>query len=218
MREISYNTWKRKDWKQYFLSVLESNSLEKTGEVLWSAWNSPENPNKDRFNNIESLLFNLYTYKEKTAINTVPTITADSVPVYNTWSNWWNDSESVWNCNHWIEWYEKNALAYGANSTKYKFINYWSSPDNFSVGVFGDGMGYTCGRDCDFINYFRVKGIDVTVFGATTVCNLVAIPSNLLDATANLSQTVSNTTRVMSNIVPLAFVAFTAMFFISKSK
>jgi len=215
--DINYRTSKRSDWRNFYKLLTETESVEDGQKILWSNWINANNPNRNKFKTVEALIFNLLTYKSPNAQIGSFSITADSVPVYNTWSNWWNGIE-VWECPQWIEWFEKNNVKYGANSTKYKFVNAWSYADNFSIGVWGDGMGYTCGRDCDFINYFRVKGIDVTVWGAQTVCNLVSIPTNLIDATANLTQTISNTTNVTKNVLPLAVGLAIIAFFYNKSK
>lgn len=214
LEQSQYNTWNRSDWSGLYRYMMQ-NALN-APELLWQNWNVAQNPNREHFKNVEALIFNLVHYREPRAAIGSLDITADSVPVYNTWHNWWNNIE-VWDCNHWIEWYEKNSNAYGANSTKYKFVNAWSYPDNFTVGVFGDGMGYTCGRDCDFINYFRVKGIDVTVWGAQTVCNLVSIPTNLIDATASLTNTIKKTATLTETIVPFGIAALIIGYFYKKS-
>lgn len=209
--EVNYRTWKRKDWALYYRYLWEN--YQDAPARLWTAWTNPSNVISNKFTSVQALIFNLVTYKDTNAIGTL-TIDADSLPVYNTWSNWWNSVEA-WECADWQTWFQKNGIKYGSGWAQQKFVNAWSNADNFSIGVWGDGMGYTCGRDCDFINYFRVKGIDVTVWGAQTVCNLVSIPSNLIDATASITRSVKHTADVTAALLPLAAGA-AILFFISR--
>jgi hypothetical protein len=183
---------------------------------LWAAWNNPSNESSEKFTSVQALIFNLVTYKDKNAIGTL-TIDADSVPIYYTWYNWFNSVE-VWECADWQQWYQKNLTKYGSGWAQQKFVDAWRSSDNFSIGFWGDGMGWTCGRDCDFINYFRVKGIDVTVWGAQTVCNLVSIPYNLIDATASITRGAKHTADVTATLLPLAAGAAIIYFISRQSK
>lgn len=215
LEQAQYNRWNRSDWSNFYHYLTENTPNQ--NEILWQLWDVEQNPNRTYFKSVESLIFNLVHYKPNAPAIGSFTITADSVPIYNTWSNWWNNI-AAWECNHWIEWFEKNQIKYGAAATKQKFVNAWSYPDNFSIGLWGDGAGYICGRDCDFINYFRVKGIDVTVWGAQTVCNLVSIPTNLIDATASLSNTVKKTANVVETLVPISIAAIIMLFLYNKAK
>jgi hypothetical protein len=200
---VDYTRDRRIDWYNLYRSLVDNVGFENASQQVWGLWNNENNPLKDHFPSQNAFLFNLLTYRDPSSINSPLTIQADDEPIYNTWSNWWNDIE-YWGCPQWQIWYDKNALKYGQQIAKEKFVNAWSYSDNWAWTT--QTAGETCGIDCDFVNYFRSKGIDVARFGVQTTCNLVSIPTNLVDATANLTEGIEQTTYYGKTFLPIALV------------
>jgi hypothetical protein len=201
-----YNEWRGDDWAQYFKDVYKNTDPQTAKNQVWQVWNDQSNPFRHHFPTQEVFIWNLAVRSAgsdlvQPQINQVLTVTADSQPIYNTWSNWWNGLE-VWWCPQWQMWYDKNAQKYGATVAQDKFVNAWSYSDNWAWTA--NTAGEMCGLDCDFVNYFRTKGIDVARFGVQTACNLVSIPTNIIDATANVAQGAKDATGVVAQIAPYA--------------
>lgn len=201
--EIDYKTWSRRDWANFYRTIYENETPQDAARIVWQFWNTNENPNKNQFKNKNELIFNLALYREVAQVGDVPTITADSEPIYQTWSNWWNDV-TTWDCEIWQMWFDLNRLKYGSTMAKNKFVNAWNHPDNFSYTF--SSAGNDCGIDCDFVNYFRTKGIDVSYTGVETICNLVSVPSNLIDATAAATHGAKSTVNTVASLAPYAVV------------
>lgn len=215
-----FETWKRIEWSTFFRDLYENSSEpENTPVIVWDLWNVESNPHREKFPTIEAFIFNLATYRDKSIIgDSAPfVVTADSTPVYETWTNTWGGQPS-WDCEQWQQWYVKLAQKLGAQEARDKWANAWSYVDNWGF-KWRLTAGQWCGIDCDFINYFRLKGIDVANTGAETTCTLVSIPTNLLDATANITEGAVNvtegivdTTSLLKTLVPLVFVGGVALF------
>lgn len=212
------NEWKRAEWSAYFKDISLNNSFQDSAILLWNAWVNPNNQFTDKFPSRDSLIFSLVTYREPISIadNAIFIIEADSVPIYETWSNEWSGVYS-WDCAQWKMWYEKNKIKYGFSAAKDKFINGWTYADNWAW-VWRLTAGQSCGIDCDFINFFRGEGIDVAITGAENLCTLVAVTTNLIDATESVSETVKNTAALSSYVVPALAIGALAYIVINKTK
>lgn len=192
----NYQEWIKKDWLAYYKYLVSTNQST-ANAILWAKWNDFDNPYRSKFASWEFLAISLLQNNDQIGA----LITADSSPVYDTWSNWWNNI-TPWDCGVWRIWFDMNNQKSGAVSARAKFADAWNYTDNW--GGYGNfGMGDKCGIDCDFINYFRLKGLDVATFGATSICTLVSIPTNLLDASANASKAI----KTASTVIPLAATA-----------
>jgi len=210
-RIINYETWNRKNWSNYLQQIYMETSPIQASQTIWQAWQNEDNPYRSNFPTIESLIFNLSLYKEDNYIGDPFIVTADSIPIYETWTNTWGGQPS-WDCEQWQQWYNKLEDKYGAQVARDKWANAWTYEDNFGF-KWRLTAGQWCGIDCDFINYFRLKGIDVAYTGAETTCTLVSIPYNLLDATSNVSSGIVNvseglesTTQLLSTLAPIVIV------------
>jgi hypothetical protein len=131
----NYSTWRGKQWAEYFKDVLINSDVDTASTLVWQKWSNGENPFRDRFPSLEAFILNLALRSAGSdnlpSINQVITVTADSQPIYNTWSNWWNNVE-YWECPQWVMWYDKNALAYGSSAANDKFQNAWTYSDNWA--------------------------------------------------------------------------------------
>lgn len=208
----NFETWQRPQWTAYFMDNYTANGLEQASQTTWTNWSNASNENKDRFPTLESFIFNLTAYKMASNIGEI--ITADSAPIYGTWSNWWNNIH-YWNCTEWMQWYDLNAQKYGTAKAQAKFVDGFSHNDNNSSLAF-DPMGYTCGYDCDFTNYMRTKGIDVSNFGTQNTCTLVSIPTNLIDAGAATSEAVKTTAQTLNYVGPVFVAGLAGIFLFSQ--
>ncbi len=210
--EPNYITWNRPQWSAYLMANINETDLETASALVWDKWDNSRNEMIEQFPSLDALMFNLITYQTRNNIGVV--ITADSVPVYGTISNRWNNIH-YWVCDEWRQWYDLNAQKYGAATAKAKFWDAWSHDDNQSIWSW-EAMGYSCGYDCDFTNYFRSKGIDVANWGTENTCTLIDIPSNLLDAGAAVSEGVKNTANTVSFLMPVTLIALTGIFVYSQ--
>lgn len=211
-------TWKRPQWAQLYKYLYETTSPANAANVVWQQWDDERNRNRSRFPNMDLLIFDLATYRPTNGVGataSVATINADSIPVYQTWGNWWNNVPT-WDCEIWKEWYNMNALKYGQATARNKFVNAWAHPDNFSYTF--SAAGNDCGIDCNFVNYFRTKGIDVAYTGVETICNLVSVPSTLIDATASAASAANTTIKTVGTLLPFAVVALGGMYIYKQYK
>ena len=208
----NFETWTRPEWAAYFLALYDANGIGPATQTVWSEWQNSNNEAEYMFPTSDSFAFNLITYTMASNIGII--ITADSIPVYGTMSNWWN-SIHYWNCTEWRQWFDLNLQKFGTDQARARFIDAWSHNDNNSPLGF-ESMGIMCGYDCDFINYMRTKGLDVANFGAENTCTLVSIPTNLIDAGAAVSEGVKNTANTVSFLAPLAVTALVGIFVYSQ--
>lgn len=212
----NFNTWNRVQWAAKYKDAYQNDTPENAANLVWSQWNVQGNDNKDKFKYKAEFIINLATFKNTNSIGTVPTIDADSLPIYDTWYNWWNNNE-VWTCQIWQLWFDLNNQKYGLQSAQNKFVNAWNKSDNW--GGYGNlGMGNKCGMDCDFVNYFRLKGLDVATFGTVTTCTLISVPSNLLDAASATTKGIKDTANVFSSLFPIGAAIVVGAYLIKQSK
>ena len=209
-----FENWQRPQWSAYLMAKINASDLETASPILWNQWNDSRNPQAAMFPSLNSFIFNLITYQVANNIGEI--ITADSVPVYGTLTNWWNGLQ-YWNCTQWREWFELNLQVYGTSQARAKFIDAWSHGDNHSWWS-DEPAGILCGYDCDFINYFRSKGLDVARVGAQNTCTLITIPTNLIDATAAVGEGVKNTANTISFLLPVTIVTITGLYIYTQYK
>lgn len=205
----------RNFWAKRYKDLFLVDGEPTASNTVWNEFNVSTNPFSQFFPSKGSLLLNLATYTEPILIAQIGSfnITADSIPIYDTWTNAFNNIPA-WECAHWIQWFDANRLMYGAVQAKNKMNDSWNYQDNWSY----HGAGHYCGYDCDFVNYFRLKGVDVANFGSVTACNLVAIPTDLIDATASVTKTISNTASTLNTLVPIALILGFGLFAINQVK
>lgn len=212
LSQPDFENWQRPQWAAYLLVTTDVTDLETASQDLWTKWDDPRNPFVEMFPSLNSFIFNLVTYVTASRVGEI--ITADSVPIYGTASNAWN-SIHYWTCDEWRQWYDLNAQKNGTAQARAKFVDAWNHDDNQSILTW-DAAGWSCGYDCDFVNYMRSKGLDVANFGTENTCTLISIPSNLIDAGAATSQGVKNTANTISFLLPATAVALTGIFIYSK--
>jgi hypothetical protein len=202
----NYDEWRRREWSLYFRDVYENELPNDAMNFVWQKWIDSDNIRQGMFPTRNALILSLLRPSEESSINdNAPfVITADSAPIYETTSNWWNGVYS-WDCAQWQMWYDKMEVKYGAAQARDKFINAWTYADNWNW-TWNFTAGQTCGIDCDFINYFRTKGIDVAITGASNVCTLVDVTTDLVDATKHTSEGIKNTASLASTWLPIAIV------------
>ena len=212
---IDYKNFKRKDWNNLYKTLTEDKGYQIANEDIISLWNNPNNKYKSNFAVPQLLLLSIATYRQRNSINNVPfVITADSVPVYATWQNWWDDVYH-WELPQWEIWFDKLIDKYGLESGQQKFHNAWSFADNWSQGVWSSGVGWEGCYDCDFVNFCRTRGIDVACWGLDNTCTLVSVGTNLIDATQNVSQGVENISEAgltITQMLPFFAIAVAGLF------
>lgn len=220
--KIDYDNFRRKDWNYLYKELTAEKGYLDANTEIWEKWNNPLNKNVGEFKNSELFIVNVATYRDENTIrdNGIFTITADSVPVYSTWTNWYN-GVYWWELEQWELWFtaliNKNGLIEGQN----RFINAWTYADNWVKGFYRTGIGWAGCYDCDFINFCRLKGIDVACTGAESVCTLVNVSTNLLDATENVSEGVVNISSGMvtfTQLLPVLVIAGAGFFVYNQIK
>lgn len=211
MGNNNIKTWRRKDWSAFYKELTESDGDQAAGEEVWALWNTPENENKEQFKDKVFFLVDLAAYRESVMIGTngIFNISYISQPVYSTWTNWYN-SIYHWELAQWQIWYEALKDYYGKEEAQKRFQNAWSYADNWVTSMWTASVGYQGGYDCDFINYFRYRGLDVALFGAENLCTLVSVATNLIDATENVSEVVTSVTSGASGlakfVIPIVLI------------
>ena len=219
--EIDYTTWTREEWSGLYKELYNTNSLSDATTIIWSKWNDTKNKKKKYFANAEALIINLATYRISSKIGEAFIITWESIPIYASWSNWWNNVE-YWQLVQWKLWYKQLKIKNGKTLAQAQFQNAWSYSENwgsYAINPVGeDSMGYEGGYDCDFINFFRHEGIDVALWGAENLCTLVNTGSNLVDATENVSEVIESTTNIAAKILPYLLMTAAAFTIYSQVK
>lgn len=219
--DIRYKEWTRKEWSGLYQELYTDNPLQEANDTIWEKWTDPKNKKSKYFNDVKALIINLGTYRSQDSIGQVFYITWESQPVYNTWSNWWNDVE-YWQLIQWQMWYKELKLHFGKIEAQKQFQNAWSYSENWGSFAISptsdDSMGLKGGYDCDFINFFRHEGIDVALFGAENLCTLVSTGTNLIDATENVSEAIEVTTGAIANIMPYLLLTVAGLTIYSQVK
>lgn len=192
-------SWSRPEWSKWYRAQLAIDP-QNANSLLWSEWNNSANEKvKDKFPAVEMLGLSL--------INWLPldgpavegfNITAHSTPVYDTWSNWWNNVDH-WELNHWVLWFDELQAAFGQALAINKWLDAWSYVDNWS----SNSVGNYGSIDCDFIDQMMQRGIDIAATGAMTVCAFTNIPYNLVSAGESLSSGVKDTANAISTVAPI---------------
>jgi hypothetical protein len=203
-----YTIWTRSHWATWYHSLLQNFSPEDAKNLIWAAWIKAENPFAyfvetegaapvNKFPNADILVFSLAAYQPDGMVGAF-NITATSLPVYDTWSAWWNNID-VWECADWKVWFDVMETDLGRTIAQQKFVSAWSYKDNWA----SSSNARICSHDCTFIDEMTQRGIDVAFFGVRTVCNLVNIPYNIIEAGENISQGAANATANAASVTPL---------------
>lgn len=206
------SNWRRAHWATWYKELIQASDLLAATNTIWQAWQNM--PYANKITDVQLLAANLLTWRP---INNMGignfNITASSTPSYDTWTNWYN-SVPIWDCEEWKNWFLAMENDWGLPTAKQRFISAWTYTDNWAMG----SNAWGCSQDCDFINFFRLKGIDVADFGMETICNLIQVPYNLSSAAAAATQGIAATINTAANMVPIAIVGLTGIFLYSKYK
>jgi hypothetical protein len=117
------------------------------------------------------------------------TITADSLPAYDTWG--WAD---YWGCTDWMQWHQANVTAYGKDTANQKFISAWGAQDSFMSPY------NWCKYNADFADYFSKQGIDVGWMLSHLVVAVQDIPDAVIDAAGNLTDAAGNVLATAADV------------------
>lgn len=218
--EIDYENYRRKEWNAVYKELYTEKGYLDANTEIWDLWNNTRNKNVGEFKNPELFLLSVATYRDKGDIGNAFVITADSIPVYSTWTNWWNNVY-WWELEQFELWFTALINKYGVTEGQNRFINGWTYADNWVKGFYRTGIGWAGCFDCDFINFCRLKGIDVACTGAESVCTLVNVGTNLLDATENVSEGVVNLSSGMvtfTQLLPVILIAGAGFFVYNQIK
>lgn len=195
-------SWCRAHWATWYKELSAYTNQLTALQTIWTVWQTM--PYADKIKDVKMLWASLVTWRQIDNMGigsfTFP-ITANSLPVYDTWTNWWN-GVTAWDCNEWETWFTAMENTLGLAAAKTKFISAWSYKDNWAAG----SNAWGCSQTCDFINFFRLKGIDVADTGMATICNLIQVPYNLATAAAGATQGISSTINTAANIAPLVVI------------
>lgn len=185
---------------------INTDSPEQVLNRLWDMFSSdPENtkyiPNKDLF------ILSLFSKKNSVGAIDLTTITYLSNPVYDTWSNWWNNIKA-WNCTVWKDWYIKNVNQLGKASANLKFANAWTEPNNWSIG----SNAFDCCNDCDIVQFYANNGVDIRCTGTALLCNIQNLAGNIVNATSQTASVTYKTTKLVNDYFPYIVIGGLAYF------
>lgn len=209
---IDYNTWMRKDWAQYYRDLLATTTMQDASAQVWQAWNNPNNKLRNLFNNKQGFLFALSTYARKPgALGS--SIQWNSTPLYTNVIDYWM-GYPYWSCQDWVDWHRALEQHYGstqqANNT---WLTAWNNPQNETTqnSWLVYGLSFTlpgqyilappafCPDNCDFIEYFHSKGMDVGTLFNNMSCSL----QNVANAVVDVVNTGANTVSFLAQMLPI---------------
>jgi hypothetical protein len=211
---IGWNTWKGKDWSNWFKQFqLSYNDKFKAFEDAFVIWRNPLNPYRNFFIEIKQFVLALAiadSYNPSLPRNVIGqfNITYNSTPVYDTYTNWWYNVP-VWNCAEWKQWYIELKNYYGENDARYRWNSAAQHPDNGYGGNFAD-----CQSDCDFYK-FQVQNnlwrpfMPITAAYTWAACDIGQVITGATNAAVGVSQGLVNTSRVISIALPVLAIAGT---------
>ncbi len=211
----NYSSMKISEWSDIYKNQYINSDPETAANYVWNLWINERNPHRGQIRNKEQLIFELATYYKKKKIGNTNTLLYSDEPIYQTWYNWFYNVPS-WDCDQWKLWYQLNKQKKGQATAKNKFITAWNNPDNFSYTF--SSAGNECGIDCDFVEFFRVEGIDVSYTGVETICNLSSLPSNVITAVNTTAQTANNTISTVGAVLPFLIIGGSAFFIYNQTK
>lgn len=125
-------------------------------------------------------------------------ITADSIPVLDTWG--WND---YWSCRHWIKWHGAMVAKYGLKYANDKFMEYWDQQ------TFGSATADCRTFNSDFIAYTKKAGIYRALFdGIGLITYPMGIAAELIKDAGEIVENAADSAISLSSmlkwLVPIA--------------
>lgn len=213
------DSWLRADWAAYFNTQIEARGLNDALEKCWTEWNNPRNPKRKFLATGQHFLLSLGTYKQPIdKVGAGFNVQWNSTPVYhNCYSVLWS-GDPYWSCADWKTWHQKLEEHY--NSTR-KANQIWESAwtDSSQWGYGGylcSPLG--CGGDCNFIQYFASKGLNVAYYFASTTCSLSNLAYNIVEAGNDAADSVSSLAQNAKWMIPLGLVGWGYLKFTSKKR
>lgn len=210
---------KRKDWVAHFNSLRENNSFNDAARQVWYDFNVEGNPYLRIFKNPEALLFSILTYipnrAEGERIGTPPgtTIAWNSQPIYDTFSNYWNNIDG-WTCRDWQNWHIALEAHYGdtylANAV---WESAWNHTDNqcYLASVLLCPQTAHCRYDCDFVEYIASKDMPIGNILSNTYCSVTNIALNIIRTVENVSDATVIATDTAKYIIPIGMITLTGI-------
>lgn len=205
-----YSSWKRAEWASWYKALFLSSDSATAKSRVWNAWTSERNEYKENIPSADLLEMNLATWRPTGEIGAF-NVTANSTPVYDTWTNWYNNTP-VWNCSDWVSWFDAMSAKDGIAKARTKFASAWEYKDNWSFG----SNGWSCSQTCDFVDKMHQRGLSVGDTGMTTICSFTNIPANVVATVDIATAGAKNTVATLSAILPAAVVVAGAAFVYTK--
>lgn len=203
------------DWVRQFNHYQNNRIFAEAVQLIWDDWNNSSNPFFELLPNVDSLIFALVTHQANRATEPIneplqiagppQAVAWNDAPIYDTISNAWNGLIE-WSCATWKHWHV--ALETHFKDTKKANAIWevaWQHPDNACAwGVCPDTQ--YCRYDCDFVEYFATKGIDIGNTVSKSLCDLSSVVLNIVSAADNLSEGIKDSTNTLKNIAPFATI------------
>lgn len=210
----SKDTPSRKVWLERFNQYRAVNSFKDAAQLIWNDWNAEDNVFFKLLPNPESLVFSLLTFVPNRAdlpnVSNNPTpIKWNDAPSYDTFYNLYN-SIHAWNCADWQAWHEALEVHYQSTTTANGiWKSAWLHEDNycFALGQFICPKTSNCRYDCDFVEYFASKDMNIGNLFSNVTCDLTNVILNLTESAENISEGVKETSETVSNLLPVAAFA-----------
>ncbi len=113
-----------------------------------------------------------------------------SSPVASSFAGFPRDMDD-WNCEQWKQYYIRNKAALGQTQA----VSILNS-DSYRISIFADV--HSCPYDCDWANYMAGQGMDPSNIFSMVYCGGTKVVKNVVDATVDTSQVLSNVTNKVS--------------------
>ena len=210
---------RQSDWVQKFNTYRANNTWQQAVDLIWKEFNVPGNLFGEILPTIDALIFNLITVtpgRAKIAIELPRFISWNDAPIYDTSNNWWNNI-TPWTCADWKQYHQ--ALETHFKSTQKAnalWESAWGHPDNECLFAYSFGCPDTsyCRYDCDFVEYFASKQIEIGNTLSNTTCDLsnvvldiVNTAGNIVSTAENITEAAASTANTLGKIAPLAIGA-----------
>lgn len=135
----------------------------------------------------------------------------DSTPVYNdSIFKFWNWFDSVWGCNDWVTWHKANVAKYGLPKANTKFMQHWENLATASSAI--DCRSF----NTSFRDYMKRAGLLSSLYSGV---GFIAKPIGVIsDVGSNVGDTLSNTSKLLKVLVPIALILVVIYFILKYSK
>lgn len=123
------------------------------------------------------------------------TITADSIPDYDSWG-----PDTYWSCNDWISWHVELKKKYGKDVANKTWQSAWDKQDSFEHNY------NWCKYSGVFNKYVQAEGLDATWWLPNILNAAGDATENLASGVTNSAQAAENVAKVLKYLLPTVVI------------